>query len=184
MRRTDIRLIAATNQDLQQRIAEGRFRSDLFYRLNVVSLRVPPLRERAEDILLVASYFISRMQLKANRRVEGISSSARRALLHWNWPGNVRELQNVIERAIILGADCEIRLEDLPEELIGTAAEQPTPTGYHAAVLAAKKEILREALASAGGSVVGAAKALGINAKYLHRLLRNIDPKTDDLLPG
>jgi Nif-specific regulatory protein len=178
-RRTDIRLIAATNQDLSHRIAEGRFRADLFYRLNVVSVRMPALRERGHDVALLAAYFLNCVAVRARRRVTSISPAVQRILLSWNWPGNVRELQNVIERAVILGTEEEIGMEDLPDELLVQATEDLIPEGYHALVRLAKKRIVRGALENAGGRVSEAASALAINPKYLHRLLRNLEVKSD-----
>jgi len=96
-------------------------------------------------------------------------------LLAWSWPGNVRELQNVIERAVILGNDCDIQPDDLPDELFGSVPSSSAQAGYHAGVHLAKKEIIKRALEAADGSVVDAARALAINSKYLHRLLRNLD---------
>jgi Nif-specific regulatory protein len=179
VRRADVRIIAATNQDLAQRVTDSRFRSDLFYRLNVVSVRLPALRERGGDVLLLASYFLNRMGARADRRISSISRPVRHALLNWYWPGNVRELQNVIERAIILGNEEELSLDDLPEDMPGDSTEEAPPHGYHGLVRDAKKQILRLAMRDANGKVTEAAKALSVNPKYLHRLLRNFGLKSD-----
>src|SRR5207253_4817365 len=114
----DIRLIAATNVDLNEASRTGKFRQDLYYRLNVVSLEVPPLREHPQDIPLLAAYFIARYSEKVNRRVAGISPKARTCLLHYSWPGNVRELENAIERAVVLGSTELILPEDLPDSIL------------------------------------------------------------------
>ncbi|HSP06498.1 MAG TPA: sigma 54-interacting transcriptional regulator, partial [Acidobacteriota bacterium] len=109
----DVRLIAATNKDLHQAVKDGKFRDDLFYRLNVVQIKLPPLRERKDDIPLLASYFAAMYARKCGRKVEGISPEARRLLMEYNWPGNIRELQNTMERAVVLGNEDLILPEDL-----------------------------------------------------------------------
>jgi Nif-specific regulatory protein len=111
----DVRLIAATNRELDEEVKRGRFREDLFYRLNVVSLRMPALRERREDIPLLASYFASKFSQRSNRGMLGVSPHARACLTNYDWPGNVRELENAIERAVVLGSSDMILPEDLPE---------------------------------------------------------------------
>lgn len=120
----DVRILAATNQDLQKAISENRFREDLFYRLNVISIHVPPLRERKEDIPLLVKAFIRRYCLELNKEPVKIASSAIKLLMDYNWPGNVRELENVIERALVIGRGIEIVTEDLPfsRKELGTEA--------------------------------------------------------------
>jgi Nif-specific regulatory protein len=172
----DIRLIAATNKDLEEAIRLGTFRQDLYYRLNVVSLSMPPLRERREDIPLLASYFVQKYSDKCNRKVRGISSEARVRLTNYDWPGNVRELENAIERAVVLGTTDLILPEDLPE----AALENATPaTGgvanYHEAVTEAKKQLILQAVEQAEGNYTEAAKLLGVHPNYLHRLIRNMN---------
>jgi transcriptional regulator with PAS, ATPase and Fis domain len=110
----DVRILAATNRNLQQAILENRFREDLFYRLNVISIHVPPLRERKEDIPLLVKAFIRRYCLEVNKEIVKMSPSALKLLMNYDWPGNVRELENVIERAIVIGRGPEIVPEDLP----------------------------------------------------------------------
>ena len=112
--KVDVRILAATNQDLNKAISENRFREDLFYRLNVISIYVPPLRERKEDIPLLAKKFIRRYCLTLNKEPVKIASSAMKLLMGYNWPGNVRELENVIERALVIGRGLEIATDDLP----------------------------------------------------------------------
>jgi len=112
--KVDIRVIAATNRDLKEASRAGSFRQDLYYRLNVVSVRMPALRERKEDIPLLANFFALRFGEKVKRRVAGISAKARACLLRYEWPGNVRELENAIERAVVLGSTELILVEDLP----------------------------------------------------------------------
>jgi Nif-specific regulatory protein len=174
--KVDIRLVAATNQDLEQAITQGRFRQDLFYRLNVVSLEMPALRERREDIPLLASYFVEKYSAKCNRHVKGISVETRIRLKDYDWPGNVRELENAIERAVVLGTTEQILPEDLPEALLETvAAESPQTAKYHEAVAQTKKQIILEAMEQAGGNYTEAARILEVHPNYLHRLIRNLN---------
>jgi len=174
--KVDIRLVAATNQDLEQAIEQGRFRQDLYYRLNVVSIEMPPLRERREDIPLLASYFVEKYSARCNRRVLGISPEARARLSAYDWPGNVRELENTIERAVVLGTTDQILPEDLPEALLETvAAESPQSAKYHDAVAQTKKQIILEAMLQAEGNYTEAARILEIHPNYLHRLIRNLN---------
>jgi Nif-specific regulatory protein len=174
--KVDVRLIAATNKDLEEAIRDRSFRQDLYYRLNVVSLRMPALRERREDIPLLASYFVREYSAKVKRNVMGLSAEARACLLAYDWPGNVRELANAIERAVVLGSTDVVLPEDLPETLLEAPPIAPSGgLGYHDAVREAKKQLILKALDEAGGSYVEAAKLLGMHANYLHRLVRNLD---------
>ena len=171
----DIRLVAATNRDLKKAVAEGTFRDDLFYRLNVISLTMPALRDRREDIPLLASHFAALHGRAVRGRPAGIAPAARELLVHHDWPGNVRELSNAIERAVVLGLEDEIRPEDLPETLLETAAPQVAAgTDYHAALNEAKRRIIREALDAHGGNVTRAAERLGLHANHLHRLITSL----------
>jgi Nif-specific regulatory protein len=173
--KVDIRLIAATNRDLRAAAINGRFRQDLYYRLNVVSLTLPPLRERREDISLLASYFAARYSKRGRRRLAGISAAARACLLAYDWPGNVRELENAIERAVVLGSSELILPEDLPEALLESA---PPPAAeadnYHESLRREKRELVLEALEQARGNFTEAARLLGVHPNYLHRLVRNL----------
>jgi Nif-specific regulatory protein len=175
--KVDIRLLAATNKDLEQAIAAGTFRQDLFYRLNVVELAMPPLRERPEDISLLANYFASKHGEKCNRRVLGVSPEAQARLLSYEWPGNVRELENAIERAVVLGATDHILPEDLPEATLESQTTTITTSAprYHEAVTQTKKQIILSAMDQAKGSYTEAAKLLGVHPNYLHRLIRNLN---------
>ncbi len=178
---TDIRLIAATNRNLEEAIASGSFRQDLYYRLNVVELEMPPLRERREDIPLLANYFSSKHGEKCNRKVVGISSEAQERLLSYDWPGNVRELENAIERAVVLGATEYLLPEDLPEAVLETETadtdDPATAIRYHDAVAQTKRRIILQAIDQAEGSFTNAAKILGVHPNYLHRLVRNLNLK-------
>jgi Nif-specific regulatory protein len=174
--KVDIRLVAATNQDLERAIEQGAFRQDLYYRLNVVSIEMPPLRSRREDIPLLASYFVEKYSAKCNRKVSGISQDARARIREYDWPGNVRELENAIERAVVLGTTEQILSEDLPEAILETsAAESRASAKYHEAVAQTKKQIILEAMDQAGGNYTEAARILEVHPNYLHRLIRNLN---------
>jgi Nif-specific regulatory protein len=173
------RVLAATNKDLEAAIKKREFRQDLFYRLNVVSVAVPSLRKRREDIPLLAIYFATKYAKKCNRPFKGITPEARAVLLNYEWPGNVRELENAIEHAIVMGACDEIRPEDLPENLLEIESAQPAGSSYHVAISELKKRLIRDAVTAANGSYTEAAKALGVHPNYLHRLIRNLDMKSE-----
>ena len=173
--RVDIRLIAATNRDLEKSMREGSFREDLFYRLNVVTLRVPALRERREDIPLLAGWFVRKFSEETGRRVDGISREARAMLVAYDWPGNVRELQNVIERAVVMGSAGVIIPEDLSEILPDLTAAAPAgPEGFHESVREHRKRLILAALEKANGNVAEAARGLQLHPVYLHRLITNL----------
>jgi Nif-specific regulatory protein len=174
----DIRLIAATHHDLEQAIQDGRFRQDLYYRLNVLSLTMPALRERRDDIPLLAGYFALRFSRKSGRIVKGISPEARKCLMEYDWPGNVRELENAIERAIVLGTTELIQPEDLPEALLEKQAVPGVQvTEYHQAVKETKRQLVMKAFKQAGGNYAQTARLLGIHPNNLHRLIRSLDLK-------
>jgi Nif-specific regulatory protein len=175
--KVDIRLLAATNRNLEEAIAAGKFREDLYYRLNVVALTMPPLRDRPEDIPLLASYFAARHARKLNKPTPGFSPAARACLRRYDWPGNVRELSNAVERAVVLGGEV-IGTEDLPEAVLEAAEGGGEPlAGYHGAVQETKKRVIRKAVEDAGGNYTEAARRLGVHPNYLHRLIRNLNLK-------
>ncbi len=176
--RVDIRLIAATNKDLRAAVANGAFREDLWHRLNVVSIKMPKLRERMEDIRLLASFFLAKASRRCGRRVIGFSPEAMAILRQHEWPGNVRELENAIERAVVLGSEPEIQVSDLPESLWEDAAVEAGPVTYHAALREAKLKIVKQALDASGGNYTEAARMLGVHVTYLHRLMRGNKEKT------
>ena len=178
-RKVDLRLIAATNRDLKAEIRAGRFREDLFYRLNVVSVTLPPLRDRREDIPLLASYFAARVARRLNRKLAGFSPEAHALLAHHDWPGNVRELANAVERAVLLTDGEVIRPECLPEEIRDAPPPNPRAGRFDDAVREAKKKAVLAALDEAGGSVAGAARLLGLHPNYLHRLLTTLKLRAD-----
>jgi Nif-specific regulatory protein len=174
--KVDVRVIAATNIDLEAAIRQGRFRPELYYRLNVVSVESPPLRQRGDDIPLLANYFAARFASRFNSRVRGISAEAEACLRRYDWPGNVRELQNAIERAVVLGESDMILPEDLPESVIDAHEPSPeSPMRFHDGVREAKRKLIQNALDQAGGNHAEAARLLGVNRTYLHRLIRNLD---------
>lgn len=174
---TDVRIIAATNKDLEAAITKNEFRSDLYYRLNVISFEMPPLRNRVEDISLLAHHFITKYSRRCNRFVAGLSESARQYLMSYSWPGNVRELENSIERAIVLGSTELILPDDLPETIL-EAVSTPQGTPYHQLLIEAKRKIVLNALGQADGSNKEAAKQLGLHPNNLHRLIRNLGLKS------
>ena len=174
----DIRLIAASNRNLEECVKNGTFRQDLFYRLNVVRLKMPPLRDRKEDIPMLARYFVEKHSAKCKVKPKVLSNEALSCLMNYDWPGNVRELENAIERALVLGYSEMIMPEDLPESLLETeAAPSGASAQYHTAVKNLKKELITRALEDAKGNYTEAARLLGVHPNYLHRLIRNLDLK-------
>lgn len=178
--KVDVRVIAATNRDLPQAVKAGLFRNDLFFRLNVVSLTVPPLRERKEDVSTLAESFLKRSCLEMKKPPMRISPAAMKKLCSYAWPGNVRELENVIERAVVLGGTQTLESEDFvlqSVDLVGNdgSAEQTGDVPFHESVDRHKHRIIRQALERTGGSRVRAAKLLGLQPSYLSRLLKQMD---------
>jgi Nif-specific regulatory protein len=173
------RVLAATNKNLEQSIKSGEFRQDLYYRLNVVSVTVPPLREHREDIPLLALYFATTYAAKSKRPFKGISREARTLLMNYSWPGNVRELENAIEHAIVLGLTDEILREDLPINILEEQSAGLAGARYHDVLNQAKRSLIVNALREAKGSYPEAARLLSIHPKYLHRLARSLDLKPD-----
>jgi transcriptional regulator with GAF, ATPase, and Fis domain len=173
------RVLAATNKNLEQAIKSGEFRQDLYYRLNVVSVTIPPLREHRDDIPLLALYFAAKYAEKSKRPFKGISREARTLLMNYSWPGNVRELENAIEHAIVLGLTEEILPEDLPNGILEEQSAGLADARYHGVLNQSKKEMIGNALREAKGSYPEAARLLGIHPKYLHRLARNLGLKSE-----
>ena len=172
------RVLAATNKNLEEAIKTGEFRQDLYYRLNVVSVTLPPLREHREDISLLALYFANKYAAKCHRSFKGIDAEARALLMQYSWPGNVRELENAIEHAIVLGLTDEILAEDLPNTLLEEQSAGLTAARYHNTLSQTKKQLVQTALDETNGNHVKAARLLGIHPKYLHRLIRNLNLKS------
>ncbi len=169
----DIRLIAASNRDLEKEVEAGRLRRDLFYRLNVVPLVLPPLRDRKEDIPLLAGHFALKAAQKHGRQVPELEPALIEALQEYRWPGNVRELENLMERLVVLSSGPNLGAEFLPEKMLralpeASVADERTLEG---AIHALRSRMIRSALQSEGGNKVAAAKRLGISRSYLHRLI-------------
>jgi Nif-specific regulatory protein len=174
--KVDLRLVTATNQDLEQAVRSGTFREDLYFRLHVIRLSMPPLRERREDIPLLATYFTGKYSEKCKRRVRGISSKARECLVRYDWPGNVRELENAVANAVVMGSTELILPEDLPESVLeNESAMASTTGGYHETLRETKKQVILKALDQTSGNFVEAGRVLGLHPNYLHRLIRNLN---------
>ena len=173
--RVDLRVIAATSRDLEEAVNDGRFRKDLYYRLDVVTLVLPALRERKEDIPALASYFMRRFALETKKHFAEISPDALKKLVAYDWPGNVRELANVIERAIVLAAGPKITTQDLPARVTREKADVPArELSYHQAIDSFRRELILKALSETEGSRAAAARILGLQRTYLSRLIKNL----------
>jgi DNA-binding NtrC family response regulator len=168
----DVRIVAATNRDLPKAIATGAFREDLYYRLNVVSIEVPPLRERREDIDLLMAAFLKEFSEENGKRIEGLSAPARAALLAFDWPGNVRQLRNTIESAVVLVRGPVVGLDDLPPNVRGETGGASVSVPVGATLADAERDLIRATLAREGGNKSRAADILGIGRKTLHRKLQ------------
>jgi Nif-specific regulatory protein len=173
----DTRLIAATNKKLSEAIESGEFRKDLYYRLNVVTLTMPALRDRTEDIPQLAEHFLSKASRKCKTRMKALSEEAKACLIKYDWPGNVRELENAIERAVVLGSGNVVLPEDLPETILEAGVLPDGSAKYHRSMKETKRQMIAQALQHAHGSYVDAAKSLGIHPNSLLRLMRNLNVK-------
>jgi transcriptional regulator with PAS, ATPase and Fis domain len=175
-RPVDVRVICATNRNLDQMVRQGTFREDLFFRISVVKIAMPPLRERAGDVPVLADYFL-RMFVKLHKKQQrSMSPGFVGALERYSWPGNVRELQNVIERSVVLANGSELlSVNDLPPELRDLGFSDDLPRGnFSEAIRTFKRELVRSALAMHKGNKLRAARELGISRCYLHRLLKEL----------
>jgi DNA-binding NtrC family response regulator len=175
--KVDTRVVLATNEDLSQAVATGRFRQDLFYRINVINLELPPLRDRFHDIPLLAEHFLARVCAEENKQVRGFTDDARAALQRYRWPGNVRELQNIVERAVLLGKGDLIRLEDLPSALaaaVPTATEPSTGRTLKQALAGPERQIILDALEHHQWNRHLTADALGINRTTLYKKMKRL----------
>src|SRR5881397_1453502 len=168
----DVRVIAATNRDLERAMTEGSFRQDLFYRLNVVRVTLPPLRERREDIPSLINHFLRRFNKRFHRDVRGVAPEALAALSAYTFPGNVRELENLIERAFAMGAREQISLTDLPSLTAGQAAPVAATSGAIPQLAEVEKELILRALAFYKDDKEAAATALGISRRTIYRRLK------------
>ncbi len=176
--KVDIRLLAATNCNLEQAVRNGKFRQDLYYRLAVLKITMPTLRERREDIPMLVRHFVQKHAKRCKVKPRPISREALSCLVNYDWPGNVRELENAIERALVLGSSDMILPEDLPESLLERPpGPEMTEAKYHAAVKELKKQLILDAVEQTQGSYADAARILGVHPNYLHRLIRNLELK-------
>jgi two-component system response regulator AtoC len=190
----DVRVIAATHRDLREEVKAGRFREDLFYRLHVFTVTLPPLRERAQDLPLLAAHFLEKHARALRRTIRAFAPDALRLLVGHRWPGNVRELENVVERAVAVAGGEEILPEDLPAELAAGAAAAPLAPGALAAVPykdaveeardRASRDYLVALMTEFGGNVTRAAERAGMERESLHRLLRKHGLRSDDFKEG
>ena len=172
--RVDVRIVAATNQDLASLVRDKRFREDLFYRLNVITIKVPPLRERREDIPVLAELFLKLYAAKNNRPLEGFSKEAMRRIEAYSWPGNVRELENVVERAVVLARGSPVEVTDLPDNVGGAT---PMPDGVFIVrvgtpLAEVEQRLLEETLRLTKGNKTLTARILGIDPKTVFRKLK------------
>jgi len=175
--RVDVRVILATNEDLAKAVAEGRFRQDLYYRVNVINIELPPLRDRISDIPLLAQHFLQRIARDTGKQVHGFRDQAMWALQAYRWPGNVRELQNVIERAVLLGKGPMIGVEDLPPGLtLPTPAVAPAvgSCGLKQAMATPERQIILEVLEAHHWNRQATAEALGINRTTLYKKMKRL----------
>ena len=169
----DVRLIAATNQELEKLIKEGKFREDLYFRLNVVSIKLPPLRERKEDIPLIIDVFLREFLQTHNKTISYISPEARKILCNYPWPGNVRELKNCIESMVVVGTKNTLDIEDIPEHILQRSDKTPASPSLLGGITMeeAERELIKNTLATVGGNREEAAKMLGIGERTLYRKL-------------
>ena len=169
----DLRIIAATNRDLEAAVRGGTFREDLYHRLDVIALTLPPLRARKEDIPALACYFLERFSAETKKHFSAIADEAQEKLIAYAWRGNIRELANVIERAVVLGDGPELTIHHLPARVVGAQpAAVPKEASYHDAINSYRRELIVRALADAQGNRAAAAKTLGLHRTHLMKLLR------------
>jgi two-component system response regulator PilR (NtrC family) len=187
----DVRIIAATNADLEAAVQQGQFREDLFYRLNVISVNLPPLRKRTEDIPLLAQHFLGQYARENEKTIRAISPPAMELLLDHHWPGNVRELENAIERAVVLSTG-----EELTEELLPSSVRQressgllppslpPNGISFKDVVSEYERQIIIRALQSCGGVQKRAAELLQVKPTTLHEMMKRLNISSESLVPS
>ncbi len=180
----DVRIITATNKDLKSEIETGNFREDLFYRLNVVNIHVPPLRERKEDISLLATAFLREFSNENDKNIEGIEPKARNALYNHSWPGNIRELRNCMESAVVMTKDAIITLDDLPPSVKSGSEEDYIKISLGTSLQEAEKEIIHNTLIRQNGNKSKTAEILGIGRKTLHRKINEYNLEAGEEIPG
>jgi Nif-specific regulatory protein len=170
----DVRIVAATNRDIEEPVEKGDFRSDLYYRLNVLPIHVPPLRQRKEDIPALADFFLKRITRETNKKVAGFTDAAMGAMLSYSWPGNIRELENAIERAVVIAKDQWLGIDDL---LIGAQAgseDEFAGKSLREGLINFKRHFIRKTLEESGWNQTEAAKVLDIQRTYLSRLIKEL----------
>ena len=179
----DVRILTATNRDLESAVEEGRFREDLYFRINVIQIQLPPLRARGTDSLILAQHFVRGLAQRSQKAITGISENAAEKLLNYSWPGNVRELRNVIERAIALTRYEKLAVEDLPEKIRDYRSSQVFIGGSDPSELISMEEVERRyilhVLKSVGGNKTMAARILGLDRRTLYRKLEQYGQATD-----
>ena len=172
----DVRVIAATNRDLERAVREGLFREDLYHRLNVVAIKLPPLRERREDLPALPNISSASMRWRLEKSSPGFTEEARERLAAYSWPGNVREVGNVIERAVVLSSGPSITLRDLPSRIVGGEGSALFDNlSYRDGMNAARKLLILKALSRTQGNRSAAAKLLGLESKYLLKLMKSLE---------
>lgn len=171
--KSDFRLITATNRDLKTEVEEGRFRADLYYRINIIPIEIPPLRERKKDIPVLCDCFLMEYAREMNKKVIPFDDGLIRMLTSYDWPGNVRELRNIIERLVVLSADGEVDLEDLPEEIRLSSQNQKMPDNLKNKTKAFEKEYITEIMTKHNWNVTRAAEEMGIARKNLYKKLND-----------
>jgi len=173
--RVDVRIIAATNRDLQTALKQGNFRADLYYRLNVVPIKLPPLRERKDDIPELARFFANRFAKETKRSTVEVTDSVLSKLMAYDWPGNVRELANVVERAVVLGQSPTIQVDDLPIEILAVSGhgQNIQHLNYQQTIDGYRREVIAQALQQSDGNRTAAAKLLGLERAYFQKLMKS-----------
>ncbi len=182
--KVDVRVVTATNRDLLQRVKEGKFREDLYYRLNVISIEVPPLRARPSDIPLLASHFLARYAKENGKPVHGFTDAALERLVHYGWPGNVRELENAVERAVVVCRGEQVRPEDLSAAIVPSAQDSGVPVVPGASLEELERHAILKTLEHTGGSTSRAAEILGISTRKIQYRLQEYQDARDGKAAG
>ncbi|MEA2062902.1 MAG: helix-turn-helix domain-containing protein, partial [Gemmatimonadota bacterium] len=172
--KADVRVVAASNRNLDELVSQGIFRQDLYYRVNVVKIVLPPLCQRKEDVPLLAEHFITRFNCLRGRQIAGVSSAAMAALMEYDYPGNIRELENIIEHAFVLCDGAKIETRHLPEHLAQTGPPPSEETGFPSALGEFEKRLICEALERNGFNRLAAARELGIHKSTLFRKIKSL----------
>ena len=173
--RVNVRIVAATNRDLEAAVKENRFREDLYHRLNVIPIILPPLRERKADVAPLAEYFLRRYAAESKKQFTEVAEDALAKLCAFHWPGNVRELANVIERAVVLSSGSTLTVNDLPSRIVAAApVDQNDNRTYREAMESTRRALVAQALSQTNGNRAAAAKALGLHEKYFLRMIKNL----------